>query len=72
MIRISKQADYGILLLGHFAKGAEGTTWSARELAEKAHLSPAMVAKVLKMLEATRSAKQQDMAEARTQATQEP
>ena len=50
MIRLSKQADYGILLLGHFAKGAEGTTWSARELAEKAHLSPAMVAKVLKML----------------------
>lgn len=50
MIRISKQADYGILLLGHFAKGAEGTTLSARELAERSHMSAAMVSKVLKML----------------------
>jgi len=50
MIRISKQADYGILLLGHFAKGAGGTTWSARELAERSRLSSAMVSKVLKML----------------------
>jgi len=50
MIRISKQADYGILLLGHFAKESEGTTLSARELADRTHMAPSMASKVLKML----------------------
>jgi FeS assembly SUF system regulator len=50
MIRISKQADYGILLLGHFAKEPEETVLSARELADRAHVAAPMASKVLKML----------------------
>jgi FeS assembly SUF system regulator len=50
MIRISKQADYGILLLGHFAKDAGGSTLSARELAQRAHVAVPMASKVLKLL----------------------
>jgi FeS assembly SUF system regulator len=50
MIRISRQADYGILLLGHFAKGTEGITLSSRELASRTRLALPMVSKVLKML----------------------
>lgn len=50
MIRISKQADYGILLLGHFAKGTDGTTLSARELSDRTHVAPPMASKVLKLL----------------------
>ena len=50
MIRISKQADYGILLLGHFAKEAGGTILSARELAERTRVASPMTSKVLKNL----------------------
>ncbi|MAB87873.1 MAG: SUF system Fe-S cluster assembly regulator [Planctomycetes bacterium] len=50
MIRISKQADYGILLLGHFAKEPEETVLSARELATRTHVAAPMASKVLKML----------------------
>jgi FeS assembly SUF system regulator len=50
MIRITKQADYGILLLSHFARMREGRTSTARDLALDTGLGPAMVTKILKML----------------------
>lgn len=50
MLRISKQADYGLLILGHFAKEPGETVLSARELAERTHVPPPMASKVLKTL----------------------
>jgi len=50
MIKISRQADYAILVLGHFAKVAGGVTFSARELAERTRVGLPMVGKVLKLL----------------------
>ncbi|MAG56146.1 MAG: SUF system Fe-S cluster assembly regulator [Planctomycetes bacterium] len=50
MIRISRQADYGLLLLGCFAKVPERATFSARELADQSHAPLPMVSKVLKLL----------------------
>lgn len=47
MIRISKMADYGVLLLGHFAQHEEALTSSA-ELAETYHMPRAVVANLLK------------------------
>lgn len=51
MIRITKQSDYGILLLAHLAKrGSAGEQLSARDLAEQAHLPQPMVSKILQLL----------------------
>ena len=50
MVRITKQTDYAILLLGQFARAPEGTTLSARELATRSNLPQTMAAKVLKLL----------------------
>ncbi|MBK8480775.1 MAG: SUF system Fe-S cluster assembly regulator [Proteobacteria bacterium] len=50
MIRITKQADYGTLLLTHFAREREKPTLSARELARKARLPLPTVTKILKIL----------------------
>ncbi len=50
MIRITKQADYGILLLSLFAKVRGGRSYSARDLALETGLGLAMVARVLKLL----------------------
>ncbi|MGH9340001.1 MAG: SUF system Fe-S cluster assembly regulator [Acidobacteriota bacterium] len=47
---MSKQTDYGILLLTHFARNGEGSTYSARGLALEAHLPVPMVSKILKLL----------------------
>jgi Rrf2 family protein len=47
MIRISKMADYGVLLLGHFARSDEALTSSA-ELAEAYHMPRSVVANLLK------------------------
>ena len=47
MIRISKMADYGVLLLGHFAQHEQALTSSA-ELAETYHMPRAVVANLLK------------------------
>ena len=47
MIRLTKQADYGIVLMSQLA--LTGQT-AAAELALQTHLPPAMVSKMLKML----------------------
>ena len=50
MIRMSKQADYGIVLLSRFASGSLGTIYSARELAGETHIPWPMASKILKLL----------------------
>lgn len=49
MIRITKQTDYGIVLLAHLA-GAAGQIRTAPELAAEARLPLPMVSKILKAL----------------------
>lgn len=49
MIRLSKTADYGILLLAGMAR-QEGDLYTAAELSSSCHLSQPTVAKVLKLL----------------------
>jgi FeS assembly SUF system regulator len=50
MLRITKQADYALVLLAHFAAEGEGAVLTARELAEAAGLPLPTVGKVLKSL----------------------
>ena len=50
MLRMSKQADYGIVLLSHFAQKGAGTVFSARDRAEEAGLPLPTVGKILKRL----------------------
>lgn len=50
MIRISRETDYGIVLLTHIVNSAEGSTYSARALAARTHLPVPMVSKILKQL----------------------
>ncbi len=50
MLRISKLTDYGIVLLVHFAREADGTTLTAREMAEATGLPLPAVSKMLKSL----------------------
>jgi len=47
MIRFSRMADYGVLLLGHFARHPEAMA-STSELAEAYHMSRPVVANLLK------------------------
>jgi Rrf2 family protein len=47
MIRFSRMADYGVLLLGHFARHEDSLT-SAGELAETYHMPRPVVANLLK------------------------
>jgi len=49
MIRITKQTDYGIVLLTHLAAHPE-RTFNAPELAAETRLPPPMVSKTLKLL----------------------
>ncbi len=49
MIRLSKLADYGIVVTTHLAQNP-GNALAASELAEATHLPQPMVAKILKML----------------------
>src|SRR5215207_6380300 len=49
MIRITKQTDYGIVVLTHLANHAE-RQYNAPELAAEAHLPLPMVSKILKLL----------------------
>lgn len=50
MFRMSKQADYAIVLLSHFALREGGGSLSAKDLAERAGLPLPTVAKILKQL----------------------
>ena len=49
MLRMTKQADYGIVLLTHMA-GAPERRFAASELASETHLPPPTVSKILKLL----------------------
>lgn len=49
MIRLSKLADYGIVIMTHLARHAERRP-SAAEIAQEAHLPLPMVSKILKAL----------------------
>ncbi len=50
MLRISKQVDYGILLLAHCTEGDRSRIHSTRDLAEQSGLPTPMVSKILKGL----------------------
>lgn len=50
MIRLTKQADYGILLMTQFARAGNGIAFSASDLATRSGLSLPMVNKTLKLL----------------------
>jgi len=50
MIRISKNADYAIIILAHFASADVGSVLNARETADQTHLPLPMVSKLLKAL----------------------
>ena len=47
MIRLTKEADYGIMLLGHLAASPVGTVHAAREVASLSGLPLPMVSKIL-------------------------
>ena len=50
MLRLSKQADYGLVLMSHFASRTGAQVLSARDLAAEAGLPLPTVGKVLKLL----------------------
>ena len=50
MIRLTRQADYGIVVMTHFARLGEDETRTAREMSTEIHLSLPMVSKILKAL----------------------
>jgi FeS assembly SUF system regulator len=50
MIRMTRLADYGIVLLAHFARDGEDEVRSARDIAIESHVPAPTVSKVLKLL----------------------
>ena len=50
MIKMSKETDYGVVLLAHFASDDRQLRQSARQIASETQLSLPMVSKVLKIL----------------------
>ncbi|MBI4880858.1 MAG: SUF system Fe-S cluster assembly regulator [Planctomycetes bacterium] len=50
MFRMTRQADYGIVLLACFAQREEGDSLNARDLAAEVHLPVPMASKILKAL----------------------
>ncbi len=50
MIKLSRVTDYGIVLLAHLAGREDGSTRSAREVAQETRLPAPMVSKILKSL----------------------
>lgn len=50
MLRITKQTDYGIILLGAMARQPQGSKLTARDVAELSGLSLPMTSKILKSL----------------------
>ncbi len=50
MIRLTRQADYGIVLMTHLARAAGQGTQTARDVAARTHLPLPMVSKILKAL----------------------
>jgi FeS assembly SUF system regulator len=49
MLRVTKLADYGIVMLTHFASH-DGNTYTARDIAQEVRLPLPVVSKVLKLL----------------------
>lgn len=50
MFRISKESDYGVLLLTQLARSPDPVSISARELSERSGIPFPMVSKILKLL----------------------
>lgn len=50
MIRMTRQSDYGIVLLATFAQEGQDSPLAARDLSERTHLPLPMVGKILKTL----------------------
>ena len=50
MLRLTKQTDYGIVLLTYIGNKPIDTAWTARGLADITGIPPAMVGKILKIL----------------------
>jgi len=50
MLRLTKQADYAVVLLTQMATEEEGLSHSARDLAQQVHLPLPIVSKILKIL----------------------
>jgi FeS assembly SUF system regulator len=50
LLRLTKQTDYGIVLMTHICREPEVEFWAARDLADRTGISQAMVGKILKML----------------------
>src|SRR5438876_270623 len=63
MFTLTKKTDYAIIALAHMANAPDGTVCTAREVAERYHLPPALLVNVLKalchaeLLHSTRGAK---------------
>ncbi len=50
MIKVSKMADYSVVILSCFVAGTIGQIWSANDISNKTHLPLPTVAKILKLL----------------------
>jgi len=50
MFRMTRQTDYGIVLLTHMARQVDETVYTARDLAAECQLPLPMVSKILKVL----------------------
>ncbi len=50
MFQISKKTEYGLIAMRHMASQAEGTYSSAREIADRYHLSFDLVSKIMQKL----------------------
>jgi FeS assembly SUF system regulator len=50
MIRLTRQADYGIVVMTHFARRSGFETMAARDVAAETHLPLPMASKILKAL----------------------
>ena len=50
MLRLTKETDYGVMILTHFAAQAREARLTARDLATRTHLSHPMISKVMKVL----------------------
>ena len=50
MLRMTKQTDYGIMVLSHFANSGDGTIHTARDVAAETEVPFPMVSKILKLL----------------------
>ena len=50
MLRITKETDYGVMLLARLAAEPRGVVWKAREVSEQLGLPLPMVSKILRNL----------------------